>query len=501
LNNGGDAQTLAQRGGQDLSRQLSVATLLLAVTPPTVLGHSFGRLYTLPVPFWLYAWTAVATLILSFVLVGWLASRSPKTGMVSEVDISETVWVRLLRRFTPALKLLSAAVLLLVITTAIFGNRDPYRNFSMIAFWIIFILGTSYITAVIGNFYAVLNPWRVIVQTLGRWWPKYIAGRVQYPVWLGDWPALSLYLGFIAYELFAAGRPHSLGIALLGYTAINLFGVWLIGACSWFRHGEFFAVFLRLIGLLAPLNYRPASRTLHYRQPFSGMWTLRPAAISTVVFVLAMLSTTAFDGLSATRTWVQLFWADPYGLVTPLVGAHPMQSVAATLPWYFGWQSLCLLLSPFLYFFAYLLALAIAKGLIRSNRSLRDLALDFGYSLLPIALVYNMTHYATLLLSDGLKIISLFSDPFGWGWDLFGTAWKFRAPILPDMSWVWHAQVGLILAGHVLSVYVAHRIALNVFASRRRAIISQLPMLVLMVAFTVAGLWILAQPLTVERMT
>ena len=68
------------------------------------------------------------------------------------------------------------------------------------------------------------------------------------------------------------------------------------------------------------------------------------------------------------------------------------------------------------------------------------------------------------------------------------------------MSWVWHVQVGLILLGHVVSVYVAHRIALRVFETRRQALISQLPMLLLMMAFTVAGLWILAQPLTVELM-
>jgi hypothetical protein len=73
---------------------------------------------------------------------------------------------------------------------------------------------------------------------------------------------------------------------------------------------------------------------------------------------------------------------------------------------------------------------------------LRELALDFGYTLLPIALVYNMTHYATLILTDGMKIVSLLSDPFGWNWNLFGTAHLLRAPILPGMGLVWHTQSG-----------------------------------------------------------
>jgi hypothetical protein len=119
---------------------------------------------------------------------------------------------------------------------------------------------------------------------------------------------------------------------------------------------------------------------------------------------------------------------------------------------------------------------------------------------LPIALVYHVTHYFTLILTQGVKIVSLVSDPFGWGWNLFGTAFVFRAPILPDLGLVWHTQVALILLGHIASVWLAHLVALRVFASRRAAALSQVPMLALMVLFTVFGLWILAQPLTTMRL-
>ena len=121
--------------------------------------------------------------------------------------------------------------------------------------------------------------------------------------------------------------------------------------------------------------------------------------------------------------------------------------------------------------------------------------------MLPIALAYHVTHYATLVLTQGRKIISLASDPFGWGWDLFGTAMTWRAPFLPEMSWVWHSQVALILIGHVAGVYASHRVAIRVFETPRSAALSQIALLVLMVAMTVSGLWIIAQPLTVERMT
>lgn len=477
-----------------LTRTLCAATAL--ILPVSAAAHGFGRLYNLPVPFWLYGWGAASALLLSFLLVGFFAASPTVAAQADSRDISNTGWVRVLRRALPSLKALSVALLLLCIATALVGNRDPFRNFSMTFFWVVFLLGFSYLTALLGNFYAALNPWRVLTDALGR----HAQGRVQYPPWLGDWPALALYLGFIWFELFGLGRPVPLGQMLLAYTALNFAGVWLMGSAAWFRHCELFSVFLRLVALLSPFDYRREASALHWRAPLAGLVQQRPESISTVVFALAMLATTAFDGLRATQWWVHLFWSDPSGLVTALVGTSPIHAYATLRPWYVGWETFWLLSSPFLYLGAYLVCIALAKSLTRSTRSLRELALDFGYSLLPIALVYHATHYATLMLTQGLKIISLTSDPFGWGWDLFGTATLLRAPILPGMGVVWHTQVGLILLGHIVSVVIAHRIALRVFPTRRAALLSQLPMLIFMMLLTVAGLWIIAQPLTVERM-
>jgi hypothetical protein len=68
------------------------------------------------------------------------------------------------------------------------------------------------------------------------------------------------------------------------------------------------------------------------------------------------------------------------------------------------------------------------------------------------------------------------------------------------MDWIWHAQVGLILSGHVVSVYLAHKEAQALFSQRRQAALSQLPMLVLMILFTCFGLWISALPVTATRL-
>lgn len=142
-----------------------------------------------------------------------------------------------------------------------------------------------------------------------------------------------------------------------------------------------------------------------------------------------------------------------------------------------------------------MLFIALGRMLTGSKQPIALLLCRYLPSLVPIAVVYHLTHYYTLLFSQGLKIRGLASDPFGWGWNIFGNAITGRLPWLPDMANIWTSQVVLILAGHVAAVWLAHQQALQLERSNRRATLSQLPMLVLMVVFTSVGLWILAQPL------
>ena len=438
----------------------------------------------------MYAWGASAALLLSFLLVAWFATAG--SGKSVPPIVAQTHRGGLPKNVRRVLKALSVLGLLLTLATGFFGNRNPYLNFSMTFFWIAFVLGFAYLTAVVGDLYDAINPWRTLAQMLERGVNGFTHGRLRYPPALGYWPALAFYMAFIWIELFGHTKPFSLATILAVYSGVNLFGVWLVGEGAWFRYCEFFAVFFRLIAKMAPVDYAPG-RGL--RAPFTGLLEESAENYSLLVFALFMLSSTAFDGLSATVPWMQLFWRDQLHLITPWLGDAPIRQYALMRSIYVSWETLCLLLSPFFYLAIYLAFVGLVKLITRSPIPLRELALRFGFSLLPIALVYNITHYYTLLLTQGVAIMSLLSDPFGRGWNLFGTAGLLRSPILPDMALVWHTQVGLILVGHVVSVYLAHVEALRIFPTRRQAALSQLPMLLLMMLFTTAGLWILAQPI------
>ena len=473
-----------------------LAALAPLLCPLAADAHSFGRLYNLPVPFWLYAYGAAAALALSFLIAAYFLKAPSLNTPARSLDLSDRAWVR--RLPWHGLQAGTLLALLLCIATGYWGSRNPYLNINMTLFWVVFVLGYAYLSALLGDVYARINPWWLLALGLGRVWRGYAQGRLSAPERYGYWPALALYYGFIWLELFGHSKPGSLATALLAYTAINLVGAGVWGLRAWFRYGELFAVFLRLIALMAPLHWQhdeDGRSRLRLRWPFAGLLEQRAEHPSLLLFILFMLSSTAFDGLRETVPWVRLFWTEAFELLKPWVGEHPIRAYPLLRSLYLGWQSLALLLSPFLYLALYLACVALARRLAGSRLPLRELALRFAYSLLPIALVYHLTHYYTLLLTQGLKIVPMLSDPFGWGWNLFGTVGWFRAAIIPDMGLVWHSQVALIVFGHVVSVVLAHREALRSFGSPRAATLSQLPMLLLMLLFTTAGLWILAQPI------
>jgi hypothetical protein len=99
-----------------------------------------------------------------------------------------------------------------------------------------------------------------------------------------------------------------------------------------------------------------------------------------------------------------------------------------------------------------------------------------------------------MLIRKG-RLFRLASDPFGFGWDLFGTKGWYSQRYMLEADTVWHLQVGFILLGHIVSVYLAHVEALKVFRSSREAALSQIPLLLLMVMLTTIGLWILSLPI------
>jgi hypothetical protein len=462
--------------------------------PNPVFAHSFGKLYNLPVPFWMYLYGGAAALLVSFVVIGYFFNKASVNLEYPTYNLSKLKVFKIFtqRWYLKLFKGISVFLLLLTILTGIIGSPSPYENFNMAFFWIIFVLGLAYLTVFMGNIYSIINPWKVIVEAVEKSLNEKLSGVWKYPKDVfGYYPALLFYFLFIWIELFGNTGPFELSTLLIFYSVITFFGVVFIGKDNWFYYCDFFSVFFKMLGKMAPIEYLPVSSKnksakLQLRPPFIGLINPMADHISLLLFILFMLSSTAYDGFSEVIIWYRFYWQNFDSLLRPILGGNSVQTFQAT----------ALFLSPFIFLLIYLVLVYLSKEITRSKKSLAALSLEFAFSLIPIALVYNVAHYYTLILTEGQNFIRVISDPFGFGWDLFKTASYIPNLNVIDAGFTWHFQVALILIGHIVSVFLAHFIALKVFPGNKKALLSQFPMLLLMVTYTVIGLWILSQPVT-----
>lgn len=461
--------------------------LLLLLSPQPVSAHAFGTTYTLPIPFWLYSYAAAGVLLVSFLIIGFFFTerKTPKNFPVYTLSRYRVIRVLTSREAQLVYKAISLFLFFLTIITGFIGEDISLYNFNMTFFWVIFVLGFTYLTFFLGNIWEVVNPWKSITDGISTVSKTFAEETIAYPRRFAYYPAFFLYLLFISIELFFGTSPFSLSVILVQYTLITLFAVYLFGSKTWFRYGEFFSVFFRFISYTSILTKEKGKIIL--RLPFTGLLTEKATDFSMLLFILFMLSSTAFDGFRETNTWAQFYWSGMNG---------PIAAIFGGLSYQIG-SFIFLILSPFLFLVLYISIIWLTKQLLHSKQSVRDLAFAFAFSLVPIALVYNLAHYFTLFLLQGQEIIRLISDPFGWNWNLFGTAGFSANPGIIGAAAVWHTQVALILLGHVVAVLIAHIQAIRLFPTQKHALLSQLPMLLLMVIYTVIGLWILSQPLSV----
>jgi hypothetical protein len=339
------------------------------------------------------------------------------------------------------------------------------------------------------------------------------------------WPATALLLVFAWIEMLWDGNavPANIARLALGYSALTWAGMALFGREAWLRSGEVFAVYFGLLARLAPTEVRvrdpgacaacsapacragpgecvncyecaeraaAARREWNLRPPAAGLLDPQPASVSTAAFVIVMLATVTFDGVRETPLWA--------GLLTRLArDGEPLADAA----WYAAGTA-GLLLAPCVFAAVIAAVCAAMARLVRADArpaSAGELARLFVPTLLPIAFAYHLAHYLSYLLVAGQVVIPLASDPFGFGWDLFGTA-RYRVDAgLVGARFAWYVAVAAIVLGHVIAMYAAHRLALARFADPRLARRSQYPLAALMVAYTMASLWILAQPVVEPR--
>lgn len=510
---------------------------LLVLMPAGAFAHGFAQRFDLPVPLGLYIGAAAATVALSFLVIAYflrgesVIDRYPRLNLLGNPlgrFIAGSFGVLLLRLF-------SVACLTLVIVAGYIGHENPFKNIAPTAIWVIWWVGFAYISGLVGDLWAVVNPWSAVYVWAEKFWAimfpsKRFGLALRWPAWLGCWPAVVLFTWFIWLELLwpESDTPASLAKAVLSYSIITWSGMFLFGRYIWLRNGEAFSVvfgYLARFGIsetrvtesalcaacgssnchdhifgcvncIECFNTATAEQRQWNLRPWAaGLLTSKPIPASSMVFVLIMLSSVTFDGLLATPIWAELAnWMIYSETVRPLIlalqdltgNAVAAVGTIALVVFLVLFQLLYLLFSTLMYF-------SVPAG-NRADISIPQIAGFFVLSLVPIALAYHLAHYVSYLALVGQYIIPLASDPFGRGWDLFGTSLYVVDISIINARFVWYTSVIAIVTGHIIAVWLAHSVALRTFRSNRAALRSQIPMLVLMVSYTMLSLWILAQP-------
>ncbi len=451
----------------------------------TPLAHGIGVVRDLPIPAAYFFIGAVVVLVLSFVLLLFLWQKplleAHERGRGLPAWISSLVLSRVVRIVLGAV---SVGLLVLTLATALFGTTITLLNFTPTFVYVVFWLGIPLLSILFGNVWSVLSPWRAIADATV--WLVELGGREARPVleWSGRWgryPAAAALFAFVTLELAHpdAAHPPTLGVATALYSYWALAGMAVYGRDAWTRYGEGFAVAFGLLARMAPFVAR--DRSIAIRWPFTGLAGAEHVR-GTLVFVAVMLGSTSFDGFSRTSTWVDLIGgirADLSGSSQRVVDLATTFTNIAGLAFF-----VCVVLAT------YLVAVLAAQMIARSERPLVP---DFVLPLVPIAAAYVIAHYFTSFVITGQFMFALVSDPFGRGWDLFGTA-DF-APNLAIVSpeTVWYVQVAALVVGHVAGLAIAHDRAVAIFPDRLTALEAQLPMLALMVLYTLGGMWVLTQ--------
>lgn len=487
-----------------------VAIAFAAILPSPVLGHAIGGTFQLPVPLGLYLAGAAAAVAASFVVAATVARQPASEPSYPTAAVA------------PALAAIGRGVLRTlglvwwygaIVVAFVVGDITPLPA---VLLWIGIWVGLPIVAVLLGNPWPSMSPFRTTFAEL-EWLAKRIGFQrldagLRYPKRLARWPAVVLLAAGIWAELVLPGSATAATVAwlLVGYTVLTLAGMALFGQVAWLRHGELLEVELGWFGRLGPIGRRSTSAPLcegcgegcrvercidcpecaaaaddEERVPVLRPWIVGltdvdRAGWSDAAFIVLALAGVSFDGMQETA-----FGASLVGIVHPPI----LDALGPTAAAFLLADTLVFagVVVAFLLAFGAVVGVTHALGDPARRRPLPTTAGAYAATLLPIAAGYLVAHYLTLVIQGALWLPSLVVDPL--------------MSIAPALDWiptelVWYASVIAIVGGHIAAIVLAHRNALR--DAPDRAIVAGLPMVALMIGYTVLSLWIIAQPIVVD---
>ena len=429
-----------------------------------VLAHGIGGREDLPLPLDLMVQGAVLALLASFFGLGVLW-RSPRlragqAGRALPLPVQRLVDSAGFRWLLRLLGLAGTGYVVVLALVAPDDGRNPLPPTVYVLFWV----GIVPLSLLFGPVWRLVNPLRTIHLLLAAL-TRIPADRGlrSLPDRLGYWPAALSLLSFVWLELAAPDRT-AVPVLLLyfgGYAVIHL-GAALLFGHRWFTTGDGFEVYSTLVGALSPLGRRDDGR-LVVRNPLNGIATFGPAS-GIVALIAVLLGSTFFDSISGSTDWGRVVRSVPLPAAV-LATAGLLLMIALVAATFVG-------------------ATRFAGRVGHQGR--KPVPGLLAHTVIPIVVGYVIAHYFSLLLFEGQQAIVMLSHPLGASAELSG-AINYGLVTATGIAFI---QVIAVVVGHVLAVVSAHDRSVALFP-RPDVVVGQLPLVVLMVGYTVGGLTLL----------
>ena len=406
-----------------------------------IFHHGIGSVGDLPIPFEtvlnVSAWVIILTFV--FLKISWKRSVLTEKEVIVE---QRQPWLG---------KIFGVFILSLLILPGLIGNEEAKTSMTPLIIWVFLWIGVPVLGLVFGDIYSKFNPLSIIPSS----------EKKPSTVWL----AAALFLGLTWFELVwrKPGNPTHIGIVFILLMLITTSTRIIFGKASievdplhLLHH-----LYAKLRFTLSKPIYKNMLENIANLSNFKGM----------EYFILLMIGTVTYDGLRGTTFWYNLF------------GSSTLDITFSTFA-FFG-INIVIIGS---YRFACWFALKVSG----EKQDLNNISLLFGHTMLPIAFAYHVTHYLSLLLYESQTILYRLNDPYGIGWNLFGidevTINYFLTPVA-----LWGIQVFVTLAGHMLSVVLAHDLAIKLFG-HQQSDKTQYIFLLITVGLTLQALFVLSVP-------
>jgi hypothetical protein len=418
---------------------------------PLVVSH-VGNVNGLSVPVWAIAYLAILLVgIAALVLrATWLRPRFPTDPAAGPRP----------NRLLLVARIAGLVAYAVVFAAAVFGPSEPGANVAPFAVCTVFSVGVPVLCALFGDFYRACNPFAALASLLR--FPE-TTDRARPP---RHWSAAVLLFSFVWLEFAYHNRcalPRTLAVWMAAYTVAVLAGGARWGR-NWIEEDEGFAGFLGVVGAMG-ITGRDAEGRLRLRAPLRGLGALRVTS-GTVALLAVSIGSTLFGVVLASRLWAHVDGGRTGWALTALntVGLGLAIAVAAGV--YLG------------------AARVIANRLDSADD---DVVAATGASLAPVAIGLLLAAEFLAFTIDVQNVYVLGSDPFGRGWNLFGTidtSINYGLVSLSTAAWV---QVFALMAGPVAGLVAAWDGSLHL-GPPRTAVRALLPLAVLFAVAASGGI-------------